>query len=1048
MWLSDTSIRRPVFATMLILILVLWGIISYPEIGVDLLPRVDFPIVNITTRLPGASPEIMDVDVTDKIEEAINTINGVKSITSSSYESTSVTTVEFVLDRDINLAVADVREKLSLVRAQLPQDIKEPIIEKVDPDANPVLWLALTSQLQSGEIQSQERPGAAKRTERELSTYANEVLKEQLQKINGVGALRMAGLRLRQVRIWLDATKMRAYEITYYDVVNALKRGNVEMPGGRIEGNSKEYSIKVKGEFTHPNQFNDLILLTIPGQTGRNAATIRLRDVGRVEDGMEEKRSIARFNGRPSVGISIQKQSGTNTVEVVDRVKKELVKIKRTLPPGMSLDISFDQSTFIKISISEVQHHLLYGGVFASLAVLLFLGNLRLTLISAIAIPTSLISTMAIMNYYKFTFNNMTMLALSLCIGILIDDAIIVIENIHRHVEAGEDPVKAAHSATSEIGMAVVATTFSIVAIFLPVAFMKGLIGRFFLQFALTVVFSVMVSMLVSFTLTPMLASRFIRHSHGDQIDNGRFNRWSEAFHSYIERLYKRMLIVAMGHRLKVLFLAGCIFAFSLYITKFIGKEMVPPEDQGRFVVRLQAPVDYSIDAVDSMFKEAEVVVSGLSEVKTLFYAQGYDMSGEINKASMFVGLVSRHERTKTQEQVKADVRRALSQAIPGLKATAEDISIVGGGLRNAPIQFIIRGSDLNALNTYTHEISDRFSKLPGIVDVDTSFELGKPEVRVLIDRDRAAELGVDVVSVAEAINILIGGEANVTHFKDNSKGRRYDVRIRLNQQDRAQPNKIEGIYVRSKSGALIGLSNVVTVIEGASASSIIRVDRQRAIILFANLENIPLGQATSQLDDIANSVLPPDYTTIYKGIAEFMGESFYYLTIAIFLGVVMAYMILAAQFESFIHPVTVLLAMPLSFIGAFGALLLTGKTLNIFSFIGLILLMGLVKKNSILIVAYTNTLKERGYKTHDAIIEACPVRLRPILMTTVAMIFGMLPIAVGLGEGSETRSPMAIATIGGLSTSLFLTLFVVPAAYELFDDIITWLKQKTGYRS
>ncbi|MBF0591763.1 MAG: efflux RND transporter permease subunit, partial [Nitrospirae bacterium] len=579
--------------------------------------------------------------------------------------------------------------------------------------------------------------------------------------------------------------------------------------------------------------------------------------------------------------------------------------------------------------------------------------------------------------------------------------------------------------------------------IFLPVAFMKGLIGRFFLQFALTVVFSVMVSMLVSFTLTPMLASRFIRPRQPEKAANSWFHRWFETFYAYLERLYKRMLIVALRHRLKVLFLAGCIFAFSLYITKFIGKEMVPPEDQGRFVVRLQAPVDYSVEAVDSMFKKAEAIVSGLPEVKSLFYAQGYEMSSEINKASMFVGLPPISERKKTQEQIKADVRRALSQTIPGLKATAEDVAIVGGGLRNAPIQFIIRGSDLSALNTYTQEIVGRFSKLPGIVDVDTSFELGKPEVRVIIDRDRAAELGVDVATVAEAINVLIGGEADITHYKDTSKGRRYDVRVRLNPQDRAQPNKIEGLYVRSRSGALIELSNVVTVIEGASATSIIRVNRQRAIFLFANLEGIPLGQATSQLDDIANSVLPPEYTTIYKGIAEFMGESFYYLSIAIFLGVVMAYMILAAQFESFIHPVTVLLAMPLSFIGAFGALLLTGKTLNIFSFIGLILLMGLVKKNSILIVAYTNTLRERGYKTHDALCEACPVRLRPILMTTVAMIFGMLPIALGVGEGSETRSPMAIATIGGLTTSLFLTLFAVPAAYELFDDTVAWLFRK-----
>ncbi len=1019
MWLADTSIKRPVFATMVIAALVIFGIVSYPGIGVDLFPKVDFPIVNVTTTLKGASPEIMDIDVTDKIEEAINTINGVKTIQSTSTEGVSIVTVEFVLDRDIDLAVQDVREKISTIRSKLTGDIDEPVIEKVDPDATPVLWLALTGE----------------KSPRELSTYADEVLKEQLQKISGVGAIRLAGLRLRQVRIWLDSDRLMAYQITAHDVIRALQRENIELPSGRIESNTKEYSIKVKGEFLRVQEFNDLIV-------GYNKGVpVRLRDIGRAEDGIEEKRSIARFNGLPAAGMGIQKQSGTNTVEVIDRIKKELVNIRKSLPSGMKLETSFDQSTFIKRSINEVQHHLIYGGVFAALAVLLFLKSIRITMISALAIPTSIIATFAIMKLFNFTFNNMTMLALSLSVGILIDDAIIVIENIHRHIEEGMPPRKAASFATSEIGLAVVATTLAIVAIFLPVAFMKGLVGRFFVQFALTVVFAVMVSLFVSFTLTPMMASRYLRSQkieHRKQRNTliDKFSDRFEKIYKKTEYLYRELLKIALNHRAKVLIIAAGIFIFSLLITKFLGKEFVPPEDQSRFIARLQAPSDYSVEEVDRMFKKAENIIRSLPEVRTVFYAQGFGLTREINKASMFIGLKPKAERKKSQEQIKAEVRKRLRKDIPGLRASAEDVSLIGGGVRNVPIQYSIRGRDLSSLQAYTKQIVNEFSKLPGIVDVDTSLETGKPELRVFIDRDKAADLGVDIATIAETVNFLISGEVDVAKFKDEAKGRRYDVRVRLNPEDRTDPGDIGKIYVRSKDGRLVELSNIVKIQEAGGPSVINRVDRQRAIFLFANLEIKPLGQAKAELDAISAKTLPSDYSGIYKGAAEMMGESFYYLIFALLLGIILAYMILASQFESFVHPITVLLSMPFSFIGAFGALLITGKTLNIFSFIGLILLMGLVKKNAILLVDYTNTLRTRGMERKEAILEAGPVRLRPILMTTFAMVFGMMPIAIGIGEGAETRAPMAIAIIGGLLTSLFLTLVVVPVAYDLFDDL------------
>lgn len=1017
---------------MLVMALVVLGIVSYPGIGVDLFPRIDLPIVNISTTLKGASPEIMDIDVTDKIEESINTISGVKTITSSSTEGASNIVVEFVLEKDIDLAVQDVREKISVIRKKLPNDIDEPVVEKVDPDATPVLWLALHGQ----------------KSVRDLSTYADEILKEQLQRINGVGAIRLYGMRLRQARVWLDNDKLRSYGVTAHDVMKSLQRENIELPGGRIESGTKEYTVKVKGEFPTIQQFNEMVVGYYKG------TPVRLRDIGRAEDGMEEKRTIARYNGVSSVSVGIQKQSGTNTVEVIERIKKELQQISKSLPNGMNLAIAFDQSNFIKRSINEVQHHLVYGGFFAILAVLLFLRNFRTTIISALAIPASVVSTFAIMNAFGFTFNNMSMLALSLSIGILIDDAIIVIENIQRHIEDGKTAKEAAFFATSEIGLAVSATTLAIVVIFIPVAFMKGVIGRFFFQFGMTVVFAVLVSWFVSFTLTPMLASIYLRGKNSLRKPSripARFTRiieryrlahhlvrLSEKLELYYERLearYRRILAWALVHRIKVLIFAGATFLIGLSFMFFIGKEFTPSEDQSRFVIRLQTPIDYSVDEVDLMNRRAEQIVRKFPEVKSVLYTQGGGRTAETNKANLSINLVPKSERRKSQEEVKAEMRRALRK-IPGLKASVENISMIGGQGRQVAIMYSIRGLELDKLENYTKEIQERLGKLPGIVDLDSSLEKGKPEVRVFIDRDKAADLGVDVATIAETANFLLSGEVEITKFKDEARGRRYDVRVRLDPENRASPDDIGQIYVRSKDGKLVMLSNIVTLKEGGGASIINRVDRQRAVTLFANLEKKPLGQAKSEVDDISSRVLTSGYSGSYKGQADMMKESFQYLLFAAILGIVMAYMVLAAQFESFAHPFTVLLSMPFSLIGAFGALFLTGKTLNIFSIIGLILLMGLVKKNAILLVDYTNILRGRGTSRKEALLEAGPVRLRPILMTTFAMIMGMMPIAIGIGEGAETRSPMAIATIGGLITSLLLTLIVIPVAYDVLDEM------------
>ncbi|MBE0425942.1 MAG: efflux RND transporter permease subunit [Nitrospirae bacterium] len=1030
MWLTNTAIKKPVFATMVIISLVVLGVVSYPSIGVDLFPKVEFPMVSIVTTLRGASPEIMDIDVTDKIEEAVNTINGVKTIMSTSTEGFSRVMVEFVLERDIDLAVQDVREKVSAIRRQLPRDIDEPVIEKVDPDATPVMWLSL-----SGE-----------KSVRELSTYADEVLKEHLQRIEGVGAVRTGGLRLRQVRVWLDADKLKAYRITSHDVARALEYENIELPGGRIESITKEYTVKIKGEITEVQDFNDLIVAYHGG------APVRIRDVGRVEDGMQERRSIARFNGLPAVGLGIQKQSGTNTVEVIDRIKKELVTIKNSLPPGMRLGISFDQSDFIKRSIHEVQYQLVYGGLLAAFIVFVFLRNIKSTVIIALSIPISLISTLILINAFGFTFNNMTMLAFAIAIGTLIDNAIVVIENIFRHMEKGMTPREAALFSTSEIGFAIMAATFTTVVIFLPVAFMKGIIGMFFMEFGLTIVFALFISLFVAFTFTPMMASRYLKSPGSGVESQGSGEKSQESpspakmgqkvsgisarfdtGYKKIEDFYKYLLTTVLKHRIIVILFAIAAFLSGLFVSTLIGKEFHPPEDQGRFIVRLEAPIDYSVERVDGLFKNAEDIIRNTPEVKNVFYGQG--LFGEVNKGIMFITLIAKAQRDKTQEQIMSEVRGRFRE-IAGLKGTAENVALIGGGVRMVPIQYSIRGRELSDIEAYANQIVEELSKLPGIVDVDTTIEAGKPELRVYIDRDKAADLGVDIATLAEAVNLLISGEVDVTKFKDETKGRRYDVRMRLKPEDRMNPRDIKNLHVRSKDGRLIELSGIVTIQEGGGPAVINRVDRQRAVTIFANLEGKPLGQAKAELDGISAGILPPDYSGIYKGLADVMGESFQYLLFAMILGIIMVYIVLASQFESFIHPFTILLSVPLSIVGAFSALLLTGNTLNIMSFVGIILLVGIVVNNGILLVSYTNTLRERGMGRKEAILHAGPIRLRPILMTTLSLILAMTPIAAGIGEGAETRTPMAVIVIGGLLSSLLLTLVVVPVVYDLLDDL------------
>jgi HAE1 family hydrophobic/amphiphilic exporter-1 len=1017
MRLPEIAIKRPVFMTMIGLALIVFGIVAFPRLALDLFPKIDFPVVNITTKLVGASPEIMEVDVTDVIEEAVNTINGVKSITSRSMEEFSIVTVEFHLERDLEQAAQDVRDKVAAIRNRLPQDTEPPVIEKISPEDQPILWISVSGN----------------RTIRDLTHYADKVLKRDIEKIPGVGSVTMTGGRTRQIRIWIDGKKMDAASLTAEDIKLALGREHRETPGGRVENSITEYVVKTKGEFEKPEDFNDLVIAY------RHGSLIKVRDIGRAEDGLEDERALTRYEGRTAVGLSVKRQSGENTVAVAERVKAAVAGI--TPPEGVELNVTFDQSRFIRRSIEDVEVSLWLGAGLAVLIIFVFLRSVRSTLISAVALPTSVIATFAFIQAFGFTLNNMTMLGLSLSIGILIDDAIVVLENIYRRMEEGQAPMEASQEGASEIGLAVMATTFSIVAVFVPVAFMKGIVGKFFFEFGITVTVAVLISLFVSLTLTPMLTSRFLSH----QRKHGRVYMFLERGFDKIYELYRPLLAFALHNRWKVIGLAGASVFVGLFFFIILGKEFLPAEDQGRYMVRLETPIDYSLSRADAVMRKIDEQLRQRPEVENTFYVTGSDLTPDVNKSRIYVNMKERKDRDIEQIESMKQVRDMLAK-IPDIKSSVEMIAMVGGGMRSVPIQLMIQGRDIEDLNKRTLAIRDEFAKLPGIVDVDTSIETGKPEVRIGIDREKAANFGVSAVAIGAAVNTMIGGE-RVGKYKDDKEGERYDITARLLSPERDHPEDIDALWVRSTTGELVRLKDVTSIQTGKGPTVIMHYNRQRATTLFGGTEKEkPMAEAMKDLDAIVKKNLSPEISTRYVGMADAMLDSFKNIAFALAIAVVMVYMILAAQFESFVHPFTIMFSLPVSLIGAMGLLLLTGERVSIFSLIGVIMLMGLVTKNAILLVDYTITLRRQGMSREEALLKAGPVRLRPIIMTTAAMVFGMLPTALKLGEGAETRAPMAIAVIGGLITSTLLTLVVIPVVYTIVDDLERYFARK-GYR-
>jgi HAE1 family hydrophobic/amphiphilic exporter-1 len=1019
MFLSDLSIRRPVVATVMMLSLVTVGLFSFRRLPVDLMPEVEIPVLSIITEYPGASPETVEREVSRKIEEAVNPIGGVKHVQSISREGLSSVVVEFNLEIKVNDVSQEARAKINAIRRELPEGMKEPVIQKFDFNAMPVVSLA---------VRSNTLPP------RELTNLADRKIKRRLESIAGVSKAKLIGSSKREVLVNLDPVRMAALGMGVNEVVAGLASENVNTPLGRLTQGSTEMPLRISGKPKDPAEYPGMVI----GRRG--AEPIRLSDVATITDTIEEQRSLALINGEPAVAIDITKQTKANTVAVVDNVRAAVEALKAELPPGTEVQIVRDTSIFIRQAVADVEDTLVLGGLLTVAIVFLFLNSWRSTVITGLTLPISVISSFIVMYFLGMTLNMLTLMALSLAIGLLIDDAIVVRENIVRHLEHGQDHFTAAREGTSEIGLAVLATSMSIIAVFVPVAFMKGIIGRFFFQFGMTVAFAVLVSLFVSFTLDPMLSSRW----HDPDIERAGKRSWwhkpLDAFNDWFERLadwYKGVIGWALNHRVIIVGAAIAAFVGGLGIFATLQAEFQPPMDQGEFLLKLKSAPGSSVAETRGRL---EAVLKALGEFPEVRYTYGSIASGDadtVRDAAVFVKLADKKDRARTTTQVRHDARLRL-QSIPGVLLSVQE----DPDAWQKPLQVAIKGDDIVTLKKYAAAIKKELYAVPGIVDIEAGMEDELPEYRLLVDRERAAASGLGSGQVASMVAALVGGQA-VTTYED-SEGEAVNVRVRLPQQLRGDIRDVADLKltVPTPAGAaLVPLTDLVTFTRATSPAEINRRDMSRQLVVDANLDGLPLGTAGTLATEAASRVqMEPGYTLALGGDTEMMVESFGYMAEALLLAVIFVYLILAAQFESFIDPLSIMLSLPLSIVGMAGMLRLTGDTINIMSLIGLIMLMGLVTKNAILLVDYTKVLRGRGMDRRMALITAGRTRLRPILMTTTAMIFGMLPLFFALGEGAEFRAPMARAVVGGLITSTLLTLIVVPVVYTVLDDVAAWL--------
>lgn len=1010
MKLTEISIKRPVFATVIILALVVLGLFSYVSLNVDEYPNIEIPVVAVTVSYPGAAPEQVESKVTQKIEEAVNGVAGVDHITSTVSEGASTTVVQFTMETNADEAAQSVRDKIGAIQAVLPEDAKAPTIIRFDPADTPILSIALT-----GDV-----------SQRELSMLADDLVVKRLKAVNGVASVNVQGELEREIDIHLDGDKMTSYGLTVPEVLNSLRNENIDSPGGKVTDGQHETDLRALGNVTSVDQF-----LNIPvGQ--RDGAQLYVRNIASVTDTTKDVEAIAKLNGKPALGLDIMKQSGSNTVQVVDHVNSQLESIKKELPAGVELEVVRDNSKTIRESVEDVQFNLVVGAVLAVAIVFLFLGNWRSTLIGGIAIPVSIITSFLAMKALNFTLNTVSLLALSLAVGLLIDDAIVVIENIVRHLEMGKDKATAAMDGTAEIGLAVMATTFTLVAVFLPIGMMSGIVGQFFKEFGITVAVSVLVSLFVALTLTPMLASKYLENSriNGTGKLGAAWLAWNRQFEKLTVQ-YGEFLKKALTRRRIVMLTAAGLFLGSLLLVPMLGSTFIPDADNGQISVEATVDPGMSVQAASEIADAMEQIIHDVPETRLTYSVAS---SGKIN---IFTELTPKKERAVSDTQIIENLRATLRE-IPGIDVSVSKQSGLSSG---KPVSLVIQGTSLDTLAEIGEQVEQIVAGTPGAVDVTSSYEAGNPDVQIVVKKDQAADLGISAASVADTLQTMFNGKV-VTQYREGDDS--YDVKAVLDPASRSRLADVNNIYLSSPSRSVNGqpvmvpLSQVTDTVYATSPSQIKRYDNQQQITISANLnDGVTLGDFNKALNKkLADVTMPDGYQFVTTGQTQSMNDAFSGMIMALALAVLFIFFVLAAQFESYLEPFAIMLALPLAVIGAIVGLLLMRSTLSMISLIGIIMLMGLVTKNAILLIDFAKQRRAQGVERNQALVEAAVQRLRPIIMTTAAMIVGMIPLALGIGPGAEARAPMAHAIIGGLITSTILTLVVVPVVYTLFDDL------------